>query len=154
MSNTFRLSDDTKVSRETRNATSRVAFVSLGNSQNTLRSGASGTMHARKKLSGIPTDDLFKYLKESEEKKAPATSKHRWFAQARERLCSSAWAKPCILRSGHMGATFDITKVARMSSIFADLSADGQRWPRWNPDRVKSLDFALGLGQAGSVRKD
>lgn len=154
MSNTFRLSDDTKASRETRNGTSRVAFASLGNSQNTLSSGASGTMHARKKLSGIPTVDLFKYLKESEEKKAPATSKHRWFAQARERLCSSAWAKPCILRSGHMGATFDMTKVARMSSTFADLSADGHRWPRWNPDRVKSLDFALGLGHAGSVRKD
>ena len=136
MSNTFRLSDDTKASGETRNATSRVALVLFGNSQNTLSSGASGTMQALKKLSGIPTDDLFKYLKESEEKKAPATSKHRWFAQARARQCSSAWAKPCMLRPGHMGATFDMTKVARMSSIFADLSADGHRWPRWYPVRV------------------
>lgn len=136
MSNTFRLSDDTKASGVTRNVTSRVAFVLFGNSQYTLSSGASGTMQALKKLSGIPTDDLFKYLKESEEKKAPATSKHRWFAQARERLCSSAWAKPCILSSGYMGATFDMTKVARMSSTFADLSADGQRCPRWYPVRV------------------
>lgn len=148
MSNTFRLSDDAKATGETRNVTSRVAFASLGNNQYTLSSGASGTMQALKKLSGIPTDDLFKYLKESLEKKAPAISRHRWFAQARARLCSSAWAKPCIFRSGHMGATFDITNVARMSSTLADLSADGHRWPRWYPVRMKSLDFALGLGQA------
>ena len=136
MSNTFRLSDDAKALEDTRNVASLVAFVSLGNSQYTLNSGASVTMQARKKLSGIPTDDLPKYLNVSEEKKPPATSKHRWFAQARARQYSSAWAKPCMLRPGHMGATFDITKVARMSSIFADLSADGHRWPRWNPDRV------------------
>jgi hypothetical protein len=136
MSNTFRLSDDAKALEETRNVASRVAFVSLGKSQKTLSSGASGTMQALKKLSGIPTDDLFKYLNESEEKKAPATSKHRWFAQAKERECSSAWAKPCILSSGYMGATFDMTKVARMSSTFADLSAEGHRWPRWYPVRV------------------
>lgn len=154
MSITFRLSDDAKALEETRNVVSRVAFVSFGNSQNTLSSGASGTMQALKKLSGIPTDDLFKYLKESDEKKAPATSKQRWLAQAKERLCSSAWAKPCIFSSGYMGATLDITNVALMSSTFADLSADGHRWPRWYPVRVKSLDFALGLGHAGSVRKD
>lgn len=154
MSNTFRLRDDAKVAGVTRKVTSRVAFASLGNSQNTLSSGASGTMHALKKLSGIPTDDLFKYLKESEEKKAPAISKHRWFAQARERECSSAWANPCMLSSGYMGATFDMTNVALMSSTLADLSADGHMCPRWYPERVKSPDFALGRGQAGSVRKD
>ena len=90
MSNTFRLSDDAKALKETRNVVSRVAFVSFGNNQYTLSSGASGTMQARKKLSGIPTDDLLKYLNVSEEKKAPATSKHRWLAQAKERLYSSA----------------------------------------------------------------